>query len=157
MAKKRVARLNEQLKRELTTLLQFEVKDPRIGPITVTDVEVSPDLYHAKVYVAVRGGTEEQQSAFEGLRAASGYLRTEIGRRMHIRRAPELHFSHDNTLEHAMHIERLLQEARAGMVTQPDEPADADGGVEGPVEGRSADGADEDAGRGGADAAHEND
>jgi ribosome-binding factor A len=120
MAKKRVARLNEQLKRELTTLLQFEVKDPRIGPITVTDVEVSPDLYHAKVFVAVRGGEEERVSAMEGLRAASGYLRTEIGRRMRIRRAPELHFTLDNTLDHAMHIERLLQEARAGMVTEPD-------------------------------------
>jgi ribosome-binding factor A len=137
MAKKRVARLNEQLKRELTTLLQFEVKDPRIGPSTVTDVEVSPDLYHAKVFVAVRGGEEERKSALEGLRAASGYLRTEIGRRMRIRRAPELHFTLDNTLDHAMHIERLLQEARAGMVTEPDpEPGvqDADAAGAGPDE-----------------------
>jgi ribosome-binding factor A len=141
MAKKRVARLNEQLKRELTTLLQFEVKDPRIGPITVTDVEVSPDLYHAKVFVAVRGGEEERASAMEGLRAASGYLRTEIGGRMRIRRAPELHFTLDNTLDHAMHIERLLQEARAGMVTEPDDVAD----VADDVSDETADGENDDA------------
>jgi ribosome-binding factor A len=130
MAKKRVARLNEQLKRELTTLLQFEVKDPRIGPVMVTDVEVSPDLYHAKVFVSIRGDAEEKASGMAGLRAASGYLRTEVGRRMRIRRSPELHFSQDDTLEHAMHIERLLQEARAGMVTEPDPEPDPGAAVD---------------------------
>lgn len=112
MAKKRVARLNEQLKRELTQLLRFEVKDPRIGVITVTDVEVTPDLYHAKVYWTMQGSEEERDQALDGLRAASGFLKGELGRRMRIRRAPDLHFAFDNTLEHAMHIERLLQEAR---------------------------------------------
>lgn len=116
MAKKRVARLNEQLKRELTQLLRFEVKDPRIGLITITDVEVTPDLYHAKVYWTMGGSEEERAQALEGLRAAAGFLRTELGRRMRIRRAPDLHFSFDNTLEHAMHIERLLQEARESSV-----------------------------------------
>ncbi|CAN5837901.1 30S ribosome-binding factor RbfA [soil metagenome] len=131
MARKRIARLNEQLKRELTTLLQFEVKDPRITTVSILDVEVSPDLYHAKVFYTLRGDEEERRLVHEGLRAAAGYLRTELGRRMHIRRAPELHFAFDNTLEHAMHIERLLQEARATMATEPDaeEPGqvDADG------------------------------
>jgi ribosome-binding factor A len=112
MVRKRVARLNEQLKRELTALLQFEVRDPRIGMITITDVEVSPDLYHAKVYFTLLGDDDERLKAAEGLRAASGFLRTELGRRMHIRRAPELHFTFDNTLDHAMHIERLLRVAR---------------------------------------------
>jgi ribosome-binding factor A len=125
MAKKRVARLNEQLKRELIALLQFEVRDPRIGLITVTDVEVTPDLYHAKVFFAVHGGEEEQKSALEGLRAAAGFLRSEIGKRMHIRHTPELHFTHDNTLEHAMHIERLLREVREDSAAQRD-PAAAD-------------------------------
>jgi ribosome-binding factor A len=114
MAKKRVPRLNEQLKRELTILLQFEVKDPRLAGVTITDVEVSPDLYHAKVYFSMSAGSDEDERkvGHEGLRAAAGFLRSELGRRLHIRRAPELHFSFDNTLEHAMHIERLLQEAR---------------------------------------------
>jgi ribosome-binding factor A len=112
MARKRVARLNEQLKRELTALIQFEVRDPRIGMLTITDVEVSPDLYHAKVYFTLLGDVDERRTAAEGLRAAAGFLRTEIGRRMHIRRAPELHFTFDETLEHAARIEQLLREAR---------------------------------------------
>lgn len=113
MAKKRIARLNEQVRRELTELLRREVRDPRIGIVTITDVEVSPDLYHAKVFYSVMGEDEDRSSAAEGLRAAAGFLRTEIGRRMHIRRAPELHFTYDDTLRHAMHIEQLLREARA--------------------------------------------
>lgn len=124
MAGKRIARLNEQMKRELTQLLQFEVRDPRIGSLTVTDVEASPDLYHAKVFVAVMGDAADKERAMEGLRAAAGFLRTEIGKRMHVRRAPELHFSLDETLEHAMHIERLLREARASSATSEDAGAD---------------------------------
>ncbi|HSJ07952.1 MAG TPA: 30S ribosome-binding factor RbfA [Longimicrobiales bacterium] len=119
MSRKRVARLNEQLKRELTALLQFEVRDPRIGMVTITDVEVSPDLYHARVYYTLLGGPDERATALEGLRAAAGFLRTEIGRRMHIRRAPELHFALDETLDHAARIEQLLREARG------DAPRDA--------------------------------
>lgn len=128
MAKKRVARLNEQLKRELTALIQFEVRDPRIGMVTITDVEVSPDLYHARVYFTLLGGAAERSTAGEGLRAAAGFLRTEIGRRMHIRRAPELHFTFDETLEHAARIEQLLREARGDA-----RPADAGEGDADPV------------------------
>jgi ribosome-binding factor A len=113
MAKKRIARVNEQIRRELTSLVQRDVRDPRIGMVTITAVETSPDLYHAKVFYSVMGSDEDRDSAAEGLRAAAGFLRTEIGRRMHIRRAPELHFTYDDTLQHAMHIERLLREARA--------------------------------------------
>jgi ribosome-binding factor A len=143
MSKKRAPRLNEQLKRELTQLLQFEVRDPRIGMVTVTAVEVSPDLYHAKVYYTMLGEEEERRSAHEGLRAAAGFLRTEIGRRMRIRRAPELHFSFDASLDYAMHIERLLREARAttpGMMDDESRRPDADGGSEaadGPDAGES--------------------
>lgn|SRR5690606_23706765 len=137
MAKKRIARVNEQIRRELTSLLQFDVRDPRIGVVTVTGVEVSPDLYHAKVFYSVMGSDEDRASAAEGLRAAAGFLRTEIGRRMHIRRAPELHFSYDNTIQHAMHIERLLQEALAttGSTTEG-EGAGADSADDG---GRAGD------------------
>jgi ribosome-binding factor A len=134
MAKKRVARLNEQMKRELVMLLRGEVRDPRVVDVTITDVEVSPDLYHAKVFVSMPSDADERATALEGLRAAAGFLRGEIGRRMHIRRAPELHFQVDDTLQHAMHIERLLQEARAGSApisgeeesTQDQDDDDAD-------------------------------
>jgi ribosome-binding factor A len=124
MAKKRIARVNEQMKRELIMLVQSEVRDPRIGLVTITDVEVSPDLYHAKVFFSVRGDEDERKSAGEGLRAASGFLRSEIAKRMQLRKSPELHFSYDDTLTHAMNIERLLQEARAGNA--PDATAEPD-------------------------------
>lgn len=149
MAKKRIARVNEQIRRELTSLLQRDVRDPRIGIVTVTAVEVSPDLYHAKVFYSVMGTDEDRESAAEGLRAAAGFLRTEIGRRMHIRRAPELHFTYDNTLQHAMHIERLLQEAKAGTpggTFGDGEPEDAAG---------DADAADADAGAADAESDHD--
>jgi len=126
MAKKRIARVNEQMKRELIALLQFEVRDPRVGAVSITDVEVSPDLYHAKVYYAPRGDEEEKKRTLEGLRAAAPYLRTEISRRMRIRKAPELHFALDNTLEHAMKIEELLREARASSMGTVSEFADPD-------------------------------
>ena len=120
MVNKRVARVNEQMKRELIALLRFEVRDPRVGMVTVTDVETAPDLYHAKVYISVAGDADERERAMEGMRAAAGFLRGEIGRRMHIRRAPELHFTLDETLQHAMHIEQLLREARASMPAEED-------------------------------------
>ena len=129
MAKKRIARVNEQIRRELTSLLQRDVRDPRIGVVTITAVETSPDLYHAKVFYSVMGPEEERASAEEGLRAAAGYLRTEIGRRMHIRRAPELHFTYDDTLQHAMHIERLLKEALAESGGSDDTAPDAGSGT----------------------------
>lgn len=137
MARKRVARLNEQLKRELTALLQFEVRDPRIGMVTITAVEVSPDLYHARVYFTLLGGAEERETALEGLRAAAGFLRTEIGRRMHIRRAPELHFTFDETLEHAARIEQLLRETRVEPPGVDDDSAEPGAGWPDPGSGHA--------------------
>ena len=109
---RRVPRLNEQLKREITDILRSEVKDPRIGFVTVTDVRVSADLSVARVYVSVMGGPQEKAETLEGLRAAAPFIRGEIGRRMRIRRAPELRFELDVTLERAMRIEQLLREVR---------------------------------------------
>jgi ribosome-binding factor A len=120
MAGKRRARLNEQLKRELTALIQFEVRDPRVGAITITDVDVTPDLYHAKVFFTLHGDDEERKKALAGLQAAAGFLRGELGRRMHIRRAPELHFTFDETLANALRIERLLHEVRTASAAPPD-------------------------------------
>jgi ribosome-binding factor A len=142
MANKRIARLNEQVRRELTFLLQRDVRDPRIGIVTVTDVEVSPDLYHAKVFYSVMGSDEDRASAAEGLRAAAGFLRTEIARRMHTRRAPELHFTYDDTLQHALHIEKLLQEALATTGADSEAGADAEHGQDANADAGSVDGAD---------------
>lgn len=145
MARKRIARLNEQLKRELTALIQFEVRDPRIGMVTITDVEVSPDLYHAKVFFTLLGDADERSTAAEGLRAAAGFLRTEIGRRMHIRRAPELHFTFDATLEHAARIEQLLREARRDAPPAAADDAASESAPPDPSQDGAESGTDEDA------------
>lgn len=113
MARRRVARLGEQFKREITEILQREVKDPRIGYVTITDVEVTPDLFYAWVYVRVMGDEARKAEALAGLRAAASFIRGELGQRLHIRRIPELRFELDRSLEHAMRIEELLREARA--------------------------------------------
>ncbi len=119
---RRVERLNEQFRRELMDILHNEVRDPRIGSLTVTQVEVTPDLYHAKIYLTSLD-PETRTSSLEGLDAAAPFIRREIGRRLHIRRAPELHFTWDETLAHAQRIERLLSEA---LRDAP--PADEDAG-----------------------------
>ncbi|MHB1167944.1 MAG: 30S ribosome-binding factor RbfA [Longimicrobiales bacterium] len=117
---RRVERLNEQFRRELMDILSTQVRDPRVGSVTVTQVEVTPDLYHAKVYVTSLD-PESRESTLEGLEVAGPFIRGEIGRRLHIRRAPELHFTWDDTLAHAQRIEKLLGEAMRDLP-----PAEAD-------------------------------
>lgn len=112
MARRRVRRLNEQIRRALMQILREEVRDPRVGLVTVTGVEATPDLYHARVYLSVMGDEEEKQQTLEGLEAAAPFVRTELAKRMHTRRVPELQFELDRTLEQAMRIERLLSEVR---------------------------------------------
>lgn len=111
MATRRIERLNEQLKREIIGLLQTEVRDPRIGAATITEVDCTPDLSFARVYVSTLGDEDQKTQTLEGLTAAAPFIRSELGRRIHIRRIPELRFEHDRALEYAMRIEKLLKEA----------------------------------------------
>lgn len=136
MAGKRLARLNEQLKREISGILRTRVRDPRIGTPTVTGVDVTPDLWVAKVFVHNEGEEEERARALEGLEAAAPFVRKALGEVLQIRRIPELRFLEDRTLEHAMRIERILREvipAEGEGERAPDEeegrrsPADRDG------------------------------
>ncbi|MBI4538321.1 MAG: 30S ribosome-binding factor RbfA [Gemmatimonadetes bacterium] len=109
MAKNRIPRLNEQFKREISEILRREVRDPRVGaPPTVAAVEVSHDLWSARVYVRVLGDEATQRQALEGLQSAAPFIRRELGRALHIRRIPELRFQLDRSLEHARRIEELL-------------------------------------------------
>lgn len=113
MAKNRIPRLNEQLKREISEILRREVRDPRIAaPPTVTAVEVSADLWSAKVYVRLQGDEEARAQALEGLQSAAPFIRRELGRVLRIRRVPELRFKPDRSLEHARRIEELLARVR---------------------------------------------
>lgn len=107
---KRLARLAEQLKREISELIRTEVRDPRVGLVTITGVDVSADLGVAQVYVRdVEGGTALEES-LEGLEAAAPFLRTKLGRMLHVRRVPELRFRPDRSLEGARRIEAVLSQ-----------------------------------------------
>jgi ribosome-binding factor A len=102
--------LNEQLKREISELLRTEVRDPRIGMVSVTGVDVAADLMSAKVYVRMMGDDAERAASLEGLEAAAPYLRRLMGRELHVRRVPELRFQEDRSLQHARRIEEILHE-----------------------------------------------
>jgi ribosome-binding factor A len=108
---RRTARLNEQLRQEISLLIRDEVRDPRVALATITAVETSPELDHAKVYITSLGDAEEREEVLAGLRSAAPFIRGQLGRRLHIRRVPELHFSIDRVLEEATRIESLLREA----------------------------------------------
>ena len=107
---KRRARLNEQLRRELSELIRTQVRDPRVGLVTITGVDVAADLGSARVYVRVVGGPEELVRSLEGLEAAASFLRTALGRILHVRRVPELRFREDRSYEGAARIEQVLAE-----------------------------------------------
>ncbi|HSM61776.1 MAG TPA: 30S ribosome-binding factor RbfA, partial [Longimicrobiales bacterium] len=134
MPSKRIARLNEQLKREIAVLLRGEVRDPRVGAVSVTAVEVSADLAVARVYVRVVGTDAEREETLAGLEAAAPFLRRTLGRGLHVRRVPELRFQQDRSLEHARRIERILSEVL------PDGGDGADDGDGDPAAGESGDG-----------------
>lgn len=123
---KRTDRINEQLKQEIALLVRDEVHDPRVGVATITAVETSPELDHAKVYFTTLGDDAERAEVTAGLRSAATFIRAQLGRRLHMRRIPELHFQVDRVLEEAQRIERLLREALPHDAPPPaDAPDDA--------------------------------
>jgi ribosome-binding factor A len=116
---RRAARLNEQLKREISGVLRSAVRDPRVGNPTVTDVRASSDLSTARVFVrpdpaVERAGTsaERTKELLAGLAAAAPFVRRELGKLLEVRRVPELRFEIDQTFEHVLRIERILEEVR---------------------------------------------
>ena len=110
---RRTERLNDQLREEISDLVQRDLKDPRIGGlVTITEVDVSPDLSQAKVYVSVLGSDEERLGTLRALGAASHFMQRELGKRLTIRRTPALAFVADESIEHGARILHLLDEAR---------------------------------------------
>jgi len=110
MARIRASRVGEQVKKELSHVLQHEMKDPRIGFVTVTAVEMSGDLQQAKVFISVLGNEEQKDQTLLGLEKAKGFLRTEIRRRVQLRHTPELIFKFDESIEHGQYLSKLLEE-----------------------------------------------
>ena len=108
---RRTDRINSQLREEISDLLRRSMKDPRIGGlVSITEVDVSPDLRQAKVYVSVLGTEEEKLATFEALNAAARFLQRELRRRLKMRRTPELTFMQDESLEEGARMLSLLQE-----------------------------------------------
>lgn len=110
MSKRRLAQVNEQLKREISRILRREVHDPRLGVVIVTGVEVTSDLSLARVYVRPGEPNKDWEAMMEGLQAAGPYVRRELGKDLRLRNIPELDFREDRTLEKAMRIERILDD-----------------------------------------------
>jgi ribosome-binding factor A len=106
----RSQRVGEQIRRELADLLQFEVKDPRVGKVTLTEVEVTGDLAHAKIYFVTQ---DDAEAAAAALGKAAGFLRSQLSRRLLLRSVPQLHFVYDVSLDRGMHLSQLIDQAIA--------------------------------------------
>jgi len=110
---RRTERLGEEFREEIARMIGSQLKDPRIGFVTVTRVEVVPDLRNAKVYVGVLGTPAEREKTLVGLRQAAGFMRRSLGQKLRLRHAPELAFVYDEGLEAHDRIARLLAEVHA--------------------------------------------
>jgi ribosome-binding factor A len=119
MSAPRRARIAEQIQRELAELIRLEVRDPRVGMVTLTGVEMSGDQSHAKVFFTVLGPESAARDAQEGLQRAAGFLRSGIAHRLSTRSVPELHFTFDESVERGSLLARLIDEA----VAPPPAPA----------------------------------
>lgn len=106
-------RVSEQIRRELAELIRTELKDPRVGMISLTDVEVTADYAHAKVFFSSLAGGEALSDVLTGLQNASGFLRRELGKRISIHTTPQLHFVYDQSLERGADLSKLIAEASA--------------------------------------------
>lgn len=126
MSRKRVLRVAEAIKRELGFILDRQLEDPRIGLVTVTRLDLSVDLRHAKVHVSFLGGDEEKGQGLRLLKRARGHIRTELAGRLDLRVVPELTFVIDESSEAYLKIEKVLKEIHE---------EEADGEREGPGEG----------------------
>jgi ribosome-binding factor A len=106
----RIRRVNEAVREVLSTHITGDLKDPRVGFVTVTAVDTSPDLRHARVYVSVLGEPREREEALAGLRSSRGFLQAKVGEELRMKRTPTLDFLHDDSIERGMRISALLDE-----------------------------------------------
>ena len=110
MSQLRANRVAEQMKKELGDILNRKIKDPRVGFVTITDVEVTGDLQQATIYLTILGSEDEKEATLKGLTKAKGFIRSEIGHRIRLRKTPELFFEIDHTIETGNRIEKLIRD-----------------------------------------------
>jgi ribosome-binding factor A len=101
-------RVNQVVREVVGSAIATELKDPRIGFVTVTAVETSPDLRHARVYVSVLGSSEERDSSLQGLNSSHGFLQGKLAEELHMKRTPTLSFHYDESVERGMRVSKLL-------------------------------------------------
>jgi len=120
MQGKRSEKVADLIRKEISEMLVKMIKDPRIGFVTITRVAVSEDYRSAKVYFSVAGTVEERQRSMEGLNSAKGYVRKELGRRIHLRYTPEIIFKFDPSIEYAIHIGEVIRHIKGEEETDED-------------------------------------
>jgi len=123
---RRVARVAELIKREVSQMLLNGIKDDRVGAgmVSVTDVDVSGDLQHAKVYVSIYGTDEARSETMAGLKSATGYVRSELGQRIRLRRTPEVVFQEDRSIERGTRVLSLLNQLNHNRPAQDENSTD---------------------------------
>lgn len=116
MAKQlRIEKLQELIRQEMSKIISNDIKDPRIGFVTVTGVEMTGDLREAKIFVSVMGSPDDVKTSLEGLNSALGFIRREIGQRIRLRFTPEISFALDTSLNYGEHIQKLLLQVEGGQ------------------------------------------
>ena len=106
---KRADKVGDLIRKEISEILLSDLKDPRIGFVTITKVAVSDDLRAARVYYSVFGGEDQKEDSYQGLESAKGYIKRELGRRVRLKYIPDINFLFDDSLEYGEHIEELLR------------------------------------------------
>lgn len=105
----RTHRVGELIKEEISEIIQKEIKDPRIGFVTITGVDVTPDLRFAHVFISVLGSKKQKESTLKGLQSSSGFLRKELSKRIRLKYFPELKFEFDPSIEAGMRIDKIIR------------------------------------------------
>ena len=118
----RAHRVGDQIQRELADLLRNEVKDPRVGPVTITGVDVSADLSHATVRFTHLAGRDKAEVTVQALSRTAGFLRSELAHRLNLYSVPQLHFAYDDSIEAGMRMSQLIDEALAADKKMGSEP-----------------------------------
>jgi ribosome-binding factor A len=108
-------RVDEAIRQVIGDAVAAELKDPRVGFVTVTDVRTSADLRHARVYVSVLGDAEQREATMAGLRSAHGFLQGKVASELHLKRTPALELFYDDTTDRALRVDELIEEIGGGQ------------------------------------------
>lgn len=124
----RGVRVADQIQKDLSELIAFELKDPRVGMITLSEVQLTPDYAHAKIFfTTLKDDKDSIKNTLAGLSAAAGYLRNQLGKRLHIHTLPQLHFVHDTSTMRGMEMSALIDKANATRAADYEEDGDEKG------------------------------